>query len=634
MCKSNRAPGRVHPATPVTGVLLALLLVIGSADASRFGRSGFSGNPDTNGGSVCGVCHAPGQAQAPFVTFIGPTVVEAGTTVNYRILIVGGPAVSAGINVSVSGGVGTLAPVDVNLQLVEGELAHVKPQPFDGAPFLAFNFEWTAPNYDVDLVFYAAANSTDGNLDLGNDGVTATTLAVTVVNGFEDPPPPPPPPDPSPIALEAIATGFSLPVVLTNAGDARLFVVEQVGRVRVIDEGGNVLPQPFLDISSRVKLGFSEEGMLGLAFHPDYAQNGYFYVNYIFDPGPNQDRTRISRFKVSADSNVADAGSELVLMEFAQPFDNHNGGDMHFGPDGYLYISSGDGGSGGDPQDLAQNPHRLLGKLLRIDVDTTPGPDNGPDCAENGGSDYAIPPRNAYVDGQGGEGCDEIFALGVRNPWRISFDRLTGDLWVADVGQNAIEEVSFIPAGSAGGLNLGWRCFEGTQPFDLGDCNLSYLDPVFDYSHADGNCSVTGGFVYRGADYPELQGQYFFSDFCNPAIRTLSGPINDPVETEVLPAGGVLFSTFGEDQRGELYGADFNEGTIYRIVGAAPPGLPGDVDGDGDVDFIDVLRVFRAVGEPASGPDDPRDLNGDGQITRIDVLLVFRNCTRPGCEVG
>lgn len=615
----------------LAGAALVLGLAALSAEASRFGRNGFSGNPETNGGSICTVCHAPG-AEIPIVTLQGPTSVDAGSTVSYTVTLAGGPGVTGGVNVSVSDRVGTLAPVDGALQIVEGELAHTSPQPFDGGQ-LTFTFDWTAPAWDTAVTIYAAGNSTSGHLDLAGDGVGATTLAVDVINGFEDPPPPPPPPAPGLIELQAFAQGFVSPVALASAGDERLFVVEQAGRIRIIEGDGTVVPQPFLDIASRVKDANSEEGMLGLAFHPDYAQTGEFFVNYTYDPGPGNDRTRVSRFQVTGDANVADPDSEQVLLEFEQPFSNHNGGDLKFGPDGYLYVSSGDGGSGGDPQDLAQNPGVLLGKILRIDVDSTPGADNGPDCTLAGGADYAIPPSNAFNDGVGGAGCDEVYMLGLRNPWRMSFDRATGDLWIADVGQFEIEEVDFVPAGSGGGLNLGWRCFEGTQPFDLRDCNGSYLDPVFEYLHTDGNCSVTGGFVYRGEDFPSLQGQYFFSDFCNPAIRSLAGPVDDLVETEVLPAGGVILATFGEDENGELYGADIVGGTVYRIV-ATEVVTPGDVDGDGDIDRRDLVLIFQALGQPADGDDDPRDVDGNGFITRRDLVEAFLSCTRPQCAVG
>ncbi len=619
------------PLAFATGLVLCSVVAL-QADASRFGRNGFSGNPDINGGSDCTVCHAPG-APLPFVTIAGPTTVDAGTVNSYTVTIVGGPAVIGGVNVSVSDEIGELTPGDGSTQLIEGELAHTEPQAFNGDQ-LVFSFDWTAPNYDTDVTVYAAGNSTTGNLDLAGDGVGTNSLLVTVINGFEDPPPPPPPPTPGLIELVPLAGGFNAPVALANAGDDRLFVVEQRGKVRLIDGSGQVPPTDFLDIEDRVKFNNSEEGLLGIAFHPNYAENGYFYLNYIFDPGPGNDRTRVSRFQVTADPNVADPASELVLVEFNQDFSNHNGGDLKFGPDGHLYIASGDGGSGDDPNNRAQTTDTLMGKILRIDVDTPPGPDNSPDCTLVAEANYAIPPSNAFNDGVGGAGCDEIYAFGIRNPWRISFDRDTGDLWIGDVGQNAVEEIDFILAGSGGGLNFGWRCYEGSRENILNGCDDSYVFPVFEYLHAvDGNCSVTGGFVYRGQDFPELQGQYFFSDFCNSSIRSLAGPVNDLIETVVLPAGEVLFTTFGEDVRGELYGADFLTGTIFQIT-AAEVDVPGDVDGDGDVDRIDLREIFLAVPSPADGPDDPRDVDGNGFITRADLREAFLNCTRPGCAVN
>jgi glucose/arabinose dehydrogenase len=315
-------------------------------------------------------------------------------------------------------------------------------------------------------------------------------------------------------------------------------------------------------------------GLLGLAFHPRYADNGHFYVYYTREPSRGDIRSRVSRFTVSATNpDLAGRGSERVIMEFAQPFANHNAGDLHFGPSGYLHIASGDGGSGGDPQDNAQRTTTLLGKMLRIDVDNAPGPGNGPDCNTAAGNHYSIPPGNAFVDGAGGAGCDEVFALGLRNPWRFAFDFETGDLWVADVGQNRYEEVHVIPAGDSGGLNLGWRCFEGDEPFDPAGCDQSYLPPVHTYAHADSGCSVTGGRVYRGSTAFLLQGDYLFSDFCQSSIRALSGPPGNRIHRVVLPAGTLsAVSTFGEDSAGEVYVGELNSGNIYRLEQVPPPG--------------------------------------------------------------
>ncbi|WP_165942208.1 PQQ-dependent sugar dehydrogenase [Luteimonas arsenica] len=540
---------------------VAVLLAWGTADASLHGRNGFSGNPGTNGGATCAACHAPGAA-VPTVSISGPQQLDAGTIAEYTVTISGGPAVTGGLGVSATGGYGSFQAIGKDVHVVGGELSHTQPKAFSGGT-LSFSFRWQAPAHNGPVTLYAAGNSSNGLLDLLGDGVGTGQLAVNVSNGDPDPPVPPVPP-PSEATLEPFASGLSQPVVITHAGDARLFVAEQPGRIRVIDQGV-VLPVPFLDIRDRVDSSGNEQGLLGLAFHPDHADNGYLYVNYTWDPpGSNLDRTRISRFTVGTDANVADPASELVLMEFEQPYSNHNGGDIQFGPDGYLYIASGDGGSGGDPQNNSQNPNRLLGKLLRIDVD---GDGGAPDCSIAAGEHYGIPADNAWTDGRGGAGCDEIFALGLRNPWRIAFDALTGDLWIADVGQNAYEEINFIPAGAGAGLNFGWRCYEGDQPYNTSGCNGAYFDPLVTTAHSAGNCSITGGRVYRGAAYPSLAGRYFFTDYCNTAIRTITFDNGQPRVESPIPAGAINQPVaFGEDVFGELYVAGLT-GAIYRVVG-------------------------------------------------------------------
>jgi len=610
-------------------IALCLVLCLPAAWGSQNGRDGFSGNPQTNNGASCAVCHAPADGTpVPNVTLSGPTVVEAGASYDFQVTVTGGPAQTGGVNISVSDAAGTLAPLTGDLAVSADELAHTTPKTFT-AGTLTFDFRWTAPEYNADIVLYAAGNSSNGALDLLGDGIGEATLTVTVQNGGEPPPPPPAPP-PAEITLTEYASGFDNPVAIAHAGDDRLFIVEQAGRIRVIDSNGTPQAEAFLDIAAQVDDGGSEMGLLGLAFHPNYAGNGYFYVYYTFDPGPGPDRSRVSRFTVSADPNRADSASERVLLEFEQPFANHNGGDLHFGPDGYLYIASGDGGSGGDPFDYAQTDGALLGKLLRINVDGVTG--NGPDCDLSGNSHYRIPPDNAFTDGPGGAGCDEIYAAGLRNPWRFSFDRLTGDLWIGDVGQNAFEEIDFAPAGAGGGLDFGWRCYEGNQPFDLSGCDGAYLFPVHDFAHAEGNCSVTGGFVYRGARYPVLAGRYFFTDFCNSAIRTLSGPLAAPSVTEVLPSGQVSApAAFGEDAQGELYLASLSDGIIYRIRAVL---AAGDIDADGDVDRDDLRFIRAALSTPANGANDPRDLDGDGWITRLDARLLIQQCTEPRCARG
>lgn len=356
------------------------------------------------------------------------------------------------------------------------------------------------------------------------------------------------------VILVEYASGFVRPVDIVHAGDDRLFVVERNGRIKIIDGNGDVLSTLFLDISSQVTSSNSnqdERGLLGLAFHPDYIFNGFFYVNYINNSGD----TRISRFTVDTDNpNVADPNSEVILMTIDQPFGNHNGGGLKFGPDGYLYIGLGDGGSFDDPGNRSQNPQTLLGKMLRIDV--------------NSGNPYAIPPDNPFVNDN--STLDEIWALGLRNPWRYSFDRMTGDLWMGDVGQGQWEEIDFEPAGSSGGLNYGWRCYEGDQAYITGGCDdaSAYTLPAHDYNHNGfTHCSVTGGFVYWGCEFPDLQGHYIYADYCSGRFWSLTPDgTGGWTNQEVGSYPGYDISTFGEGVDGELYTARLGQGRIYKIT--------------------------------------------------------------------
>jgi glucose/arabinose dehydrogenase len=355
------------------------------------------------------------------------------------------------------------------------------------------------------------------------------------------------PPAQDGIRLQRVADGLESPVHLTApAGDARLFIVEQPGRIRIV-ENGSLLSTPFLDIRSKVSSG-GERGLLSVAFHPQYAQNGAFFVNYTDVQGD----TRVERYRVSGNRNVADPASAELVIAIDQPFSNHNGGQLAFGPDGKLYIGMGDGGGGGDPQETGQDPTKLLGKLLRLDVDAA--------------RPYAIPAGNPYAGRT--DGRPEIWALGMRNPWRFSFDRTAGLLYVADVGQNRLEEVNVVPAVQAG-VNYGWDVMEGTDCFEPSSgCNQGGLTlPVVTYTHSDG-CSVTGGFVYRGQDIPSLRGHYFYADYCSGWIRSFryaDGQVADASSWELENVGNV--SSFGEDGRGELYVISHGGG-VYKIVSA------------------------------------------------------------------
>ncbi len=608
-----------------TFLVIAAFLLSCQAIASGFGRNGFSGNPGTNGGVICTACHAP-AAPVPSLKLSGPEVVTAGETYVYQLEIEGGPGVTAGANLSVSDFAGELLAVDGRLHRIGEELSHTAPAPFAGQR-VTYRFRWTAPLYNASLTLYAAANSSNGELDLLGDGIGTDTLAITVENGNASPPQPPA--VPAAVKPVAFATGLANPVAIAHAGDERLFVAEQAGVVRSIDASGAVAATPFLDIRSSVQDAGNEQGLLGLAFHPNYTENGEFFVYYTTDPGPGSDRSRVSRFRVSANPARADPGSEQVLLEFEQPYANHNAGDLHFGPDGYLYIASGDGGSGGDPRNFAQNPSSLLGKLLRIDVDSGAG--NGSDCNLANNGQYRIPADNAYTDGSGGRGCDEIYASGLRNPWRFSFDRQTGDLWLADVGQNAREEIDFVPTGSGGGLNFGWRCFEGDARYSGDPCDAVYVPPLWVLDHADGDCSITGGYRYRGFEFPVLYGRYFFSDYCNSAIRTLTPAAGALKEDTVTGAGTINTpAAFGENAVGELFLASLSSDTIYRLEAADEGTVVGEAGSatvsqpDGDYWHSVPFRNRYVWPVVVAGPPTA---NGPGPAT-----LRVRNVTATGFE--
>ena len=361
------------------------------------------------------------------------------------------------------------------------------------------------------------------------------------------------------IALHTWATGLTRPVYVTNAGDDRLFLVQRQGVIKIITDSMQVAPTPFLNITSEVTSSGSvgdEQGLLSMVFDPEYVTNGFFYVYYI--NGSGSGTSRISRFHVSDDPNVADPGSEVILYTRVQPYSNHNGGCLQFGPDGYLYCGFGDGGSFNDPQGNGQNLSSALASMIRLDVSAHD-------------ATYAIPPTNPFVGAQ--DTLPEIWASGLRNPWRYSFDRLTGDLWIGDVGQGAWEELDFWPAGDNSGPNFGWRCREGlvaTPGVSQTGCGAAadYVPPIAVFNHTNQNwCSIIGGYVYRGPSFPHLYGKYIFTDYC--AGDFLSSTAGGQLDT-LLMTTTAGYSAFGEDVNGELYVVDVSGGTVKKIVDACP----------------------------------------------------------------
>lgn len=382
-------------------------------------------------------------------------------------------------------------------------------------------------------------------------GGWAVALAAPAAGRTQDDQSPPFDPTAFGVTLEQVADGFEQPLQVVDPGDGggRLFIVEQPGRIQIVRDG-EVAPEPFLDLTGEVEAGGSEQGLLSVAFHPDYARNGRFFVGYT---ARDSAADTIASYTVSSDNpDRADAESGEVLLSIEDPYPNHNGGLVMFGPDGYLYAGFGDGGSGGDPEGNGQNRGTLLGSILRLDVDR-----------EGADAPYAIPEDNPFVDDR--DARPEIWAYGLRNPWRFSFDRTTGDLWIGDVGQNQTEEIDRQPAGSAGGLNFGWNTMEGSLCYADAGCDQSGLTlPVAEYSH-DSGCSVTGGFVARGENAAALEGVYLYADYCSGLLWGL-GRNGDgdwvsstPVET------GLNISSFGEDAEGALYLTDLN-GAFYRVT--------------------------------------------------------------------
>jgi glucose/arabinose dehydrogenase len=344
------------------------------------------------------------------------------------------------------------------------------------------------------------------------------------------------------ISLEEFATGFTAPVEIVNANDNRMFVVQQNGIIKIVQPNGTVNSTNFLNISSKITYG-GERGLLGLAFHPQYSTNGYFFVYYNDLDGD----ITVARYTRSSNPDVADATTEKIILNQAKPFDNHNGGSIHFAPDGYLWIVTGDGGSGGDPNNNAQNKNSLLGKLLRLDINST-----GP---------YNIPPGNPFV---GVDGADEVWAYGLRNAWKFNFDTASGNVMIADVGQGQIEEINRMPLTQAG-INYGWRCYEGNNAYNTSGCaaQSTMTFPIAAYDHSGGKCSITGGYIYRGTQFPALQGRYIFADYCSTQIGSLNP---DDSITWTSAFSGNNFSTFGVNNLNELFVAAVNSGKIFRVT--------------------------------------------------------------------
>jgi glucose/arabinose dehydrogenase len=430
-----------------------------------------------------------------------------------------------------------------------------------------------------------------------------------------------------------ISTGLVFPTFITHApgDDTRLFVLEKAGRIRIVNLATNtLLATSFLDIDPLVTGGASvsdEQGLLGLAFDPDYATNGQFYVYYT-GSGTNN----VARYTVSANPNVANT-TGVIMMTWTDPFTNHNGGWMDFGPDGNLYISTGDGGSANDPGNRAQNLTDRNGKIHRIKPTV-------------GGASpyYTVPASNPFVGGAS-TADDTVWAYGLRNAWRCSFDRETGDLWIADVGQNAVEEINFQAAGTGAGRNYGWRCTEGTSNTGLTGCTFgspTLTAPIHTYTHVAGTTggySLTGGYVYRGCRIPDLQGTYFFADYVNANIWTFryNAATNTKSEFQnrnstlgTSAEGGVVnqYATFGEDANGELYIADHG-GQIYKIIPASgdgpctPPPAPGDLNGDGRVDGADLGLLLAGWG--TCGTPCPADLDANGVVNGADIGILLGN---------
>ncbi|MDX9856758.1 MAG: PQQ-dependent sugar dehydrogenase [candidate division Zixibacteria bacterium] len=423
-------------------------------------------------------------------------------------------------------------------------------------------------------------------------------------------------PDTLTLSLQTVVSGLSNPIYITSAPNdsVRLFVLEREGYVRII-EGDSVLSQPMLDISDRVVTG-GERGLLGMAFHPDFPDTQAFFLNYV-NRINDTDWTFISRFPITGNPDIADPSAEQVILKIRQPQTNHNGGTILFGPDKYLYIGMGDGGGTGDPLEMAQSPFALLGKLLRIDV--------------RNGAPYTVPVGNPWVGTV--DTLPEIFAFGLRNPYRWSFDRVTADLWIADVGQFVYEEVNVTRWSDLGGQNYGWDITEGFHCYEpASNCDSAGLDhPIFEYNHNNGRCSITGGHVYRGCAIPDLTGWYIYGDYCTGQIWRLkvdsAGNVDSEFGSPMFDVGNFDLATFGEDYYGELYIAELNTGRVRKIVHdgavedycAGPPdpcciGTTGNVNADSEeaIDLSDLIWLVNYLFLGGPSPDCPAEANTNG----------------------
>ncbi len=409
--------------------------------------------------------------------------------------------------------------------------------------------------------------------------------------------------DPANIQFTEVTSGLTQPVFITHAGDGsgRQFIVERAGRIRII-KNGVLLSTPFLDIHTLVNSSGSEQGLLALAFHPNYASNGQFYTVHTVQNGS----LVLSRFtRSSGNSDLANAGSQVILLTIPHPTNtNHNGGTLAFGPDGYLYWSTGDGGGGGDLPNNAQNLTVLLGKILRLDVDS--------------GSPYGIPSSNPFFNDPTPGIRKEIWAYGLRNPWRISFDAQTGDLFIGDVGQGTREEIDFQPAASPGGENYGWHVMEGSLCFNpASGCNKTgKILPIAEYDHTVG-CSVTGGYMYRGSLYPPLQGHYFYGDFCTGVLFSLEGNSTSGWNVTSLGDTPYSISTFGEDENGELYLADYGTGKIYQLRYTTFADVPSTHI------FYRYIEGFYNAGITAGCSTSPRMYCPDSPVTRGEMAVFI-----------